>query len=211
MDAGAGPVIAWLEGRLREKGPTRVVVDVQGVGYELAIPLSSFEALPECGKNVALYVTTIVREDAISLFGFASAAEREVFELLLRANRVGPKLAQTILSGLSADRIVRALRDGDLQALRGAPGVGPKLAERIHFELKDRAAELVDSSGGILAGAPSDAPDPISLHDEVLSALLNLGYPRPQASKVVEAVAAEAGEGAGLETWIRIALRRLAR
>ena len=119
-------MIAWLEGQLREKAPTRIVLDVQGVGYELLVPLATFEALPDVGKRVSLLVHTAVREDAIQLFGFATALEKSLFHLLLKANRVGPKLAQSILSGMEPHRLLRLLREADAKGLKKAPGVGPK-------------------------------------------------------------------------------------
>jgi len=201
-------VIAWVEGVLREKAPTRVVVDVRGVGYELAIPLGTFTVLPDEGKTVALFVHTAVREDAIQLFGFATPSERDAFELLLKASRVGPRLAQSILSGLPPARLLEALQAGEVETLRAAPGVGPKLAERLCVELRDRAGEMRAESGeGGEAAPPPPADD---RRDQVVSALVNLGYAKPQADKVAEATAREVGDEAGLETWIRIALRRLA-
>jgi Holliday junction DNA helicase RuvA len=204
-------MIAWLEGNLREKAPTRIVLDVQGVGYELLVPLSTFETLPDIGKTVSLLVHTAVREDAIQLFGFASSLEKELFHLLLKANRVGPKLAQSILSGMEPSRLLRLLREADAKGLRKAPGVGPKLAERIGVELRDDAEKLA----GRLATSGSEAgPEPllaIEPGEELLSALVNLGYPRNQAERVVDAALAEAPAGSSLEELIRVALRRLAR
>ena len=124
-------MIAWVEGTLREKAPVSVIVDVNGVGYELHISLSTFAALPEVGKTVALHVHTVAREDALLLYGFATRFEKAVFELLLRANRVGPKLAQTILSGIAPERLVAALKAGEVTALKSVPGVGAKTAERM--------------------------------------------------------------------------------
>ena len=204
-------MIAWLEGNLREKAPTRIVLDVQGVGYELLVPLSTFETLPDIGKTVSLLVHTAVREDAIQLFGFASSLEKELFHLLLKANRVGPKLAQSILSGMEPARLLRLLREADAKGLRKAPGVGPKLAERIGVELRDDAEKLA----GRLATSGSEAgPEPllaIEPGEELLSALVNLGYPRNQAERVVDAALAEAPAESSLEELIRVALRRLAR
>jgi Holliday junction DNA helicase RuvA len=203
-------MIAWLEGELREKAPTRVVLDVRGVGYELLVPLSTFETLPDLGKTVAFLVHTAVREDAIQLFGFATSVEKELFGLLLRASRVGPKLAQSILSGMEPARLLQVLREGDARGLRKAPGVGPKLAERIAVELRDDAEKLAgrlgDQAGGV-AAAELGLADP---GEELLSALVNLGYPRAKAERVVEGALAEAPADAGLEDLIRIALRRLA-
>lgn len=203
-------MIAWLEGCLREKAPTRVVLDVQGVGYELQIPLSTFEALPAAGKTVALLVHTAVREDAIQLFGFATTLEKELFHLLLRASRVGPKLAQSVLSGMEPDRLLRVLREADAQGLQKAPGVGPKLAERIAVELRDDAEKLAARLGAALPGTEPRTALAGDAGEELLSALVNLGYPRARAERVVEAALASAPEEASLEALIRIALRRLA-
>jgi Holliday junction DNA helicase RuvA len=139
-------VIARLAGVLLERSPTRVVIDVGGVGYEALIPLSTFARLPDEGKTVALRIHTHVREDALQLFGFATELERAAFVLLLHASRVGPKLAQTVLSGIEASALVRAIERGDVATLRSVPGVGAKLAERIIVELRDRVAELADAS-----------------------------------------------------------------
>lgn len=203
-------MIAWVEGVLREREPTHVIVDVNGVGYELKTSLRTFEQLPEPGKTVSLHVRTIARDDAITLFGFASALERRTFDLLLRANRVGPKLAQAILSGVEPGLLLRALRDGELSVLKRAPGVGAKLAERMVVELRDRAGDELK-----LGGPPgSDAPlvdEPIEdVTTQLLSALLNLGYPRAQAEKVAEKAVRDAGAEASLEAAIRVALRHLA-
>lgn len=207
-------MIAWLEGVLREKAPTRIVLDVRGVGYELFVPLSTFETLPELGKTVSMLVHTSVSADAVRLFGFATPLERELFHLLLKANRVGPKLAQTILSGLEPGRLLAILRDADAKGLRRVPGVGPKLAERIAVELRDEAAKLAKRIEGDHPGAAATAPRPalgeVAPGDELLSALVNLGYPRAQAERVVATTLAEVPEDARIETLIRIALRRLA-
>ena len=204
-------MIAWLEGNLREKSPTRIVLDVQGVGYELLVPLSTFETLPDLGKTVSLLVHTAVREDAIQLFGFASPLEKELFHLLRKASRVGPKLAQSILSGMQPERLLRLLREADAKGLRRAPGVGPKLAERIAVELHDEAEKLagrIGTSGSDGRGTSISAIEP---GEELLSALINLGYPRSQAERVVEAALAEAPSESSLEELIRVALRRMAR
>ena len=200
-------MIARLEGTLFEKTPTRIVVDVSGVGYELSVPLSTFATLPDEGKTVSLWVHTHVREDAFVLYGFATTRERDVFHLLLRANRVGPRLAQTILSGIDPAVLCDALGHGDVKVLRGVPGIGPKMAERMIVELRDAASEL---AGALLrSGLPSrgsSRPDPA---EEALSALLNLGYPRSKAERTIEAAVGETGEGASIEEVIRAALRSL--
>ncbi|MCS5635723.1 MAG: Holliday junction branch migration protein RuvA [Myxococcota bacterium] len=205
-------MIARLEGTLLEKAPTRLVVDVAGVGYEMLVSLQTFESLPQAGKTVALHVRTVVREDAFLLYGFSELLERDAFDLLVRANRVGPRLAQAILSGVAPEPLLRALRGGDADFLQRAPGVGPKMAERMALELRDGAAELLEQKG--LPGSPGgSAPGwaPGEVREELLSALLNLGYPRSQAERVAELSAEEAGDGASIESLIRIALKRLAR
>jgi Holliday junction DNA helicase RuvA len=203
-------VIAWLEGVLREKAPTRIVLDVRGVGYELYVPLSTSESLPELGKTVSLLVHTAVREDAIQLFGFMTVLERELFHLLLKASRVGPKLAQTILSGMEPARLLATLRDADAKGLQRVPGVGPKLAERIAVELRDDAAKLASRIAMDRPEAPAPTLGEVEPQEELLSALVNLGYPRAQAERVVAAALAEAPADSRIETLIRIALRRLA-
>lgn len=203
-------MIAWLEGKLREKAPTRIVLDVQGVGYELLVPLSTFETLPDLGKAVSLLVHTAVREDAIQLFGFATSLEKELFHLLLRASRVGPKLAQSILSGMEPHRLLRLLREADAKGLRKAPGVGPKLAERIAVELRDDAEKLAGRLAASGIGVPGGEIAAVDPAEELLSALTNLGYPPAQAGRVVEAALSEASADASLEDLIRVALRRLA-
>lgn len=199
-------MIAWVEGVLKSREPTRVVIDVSGVGYELSIPLSTFGVLPDAGKTVSLHVYTHAREGAIELYGFSTAHERALFELLLRANRVGPRLAQTILSGISAAALLKALRSGDVAVLRRVPGVGAKMAEKMIVDLRDRAAEMRAFEE---PGAPPGSAAERDVADQVLSALTNLGYPRVRAERVVEAVALEAGDDDSIESWIRIALRRL--
>ncbi len=201
-------MIAWLEGKLREKTPTRVVLDVGGVGYELLVSLQTFESLPEAGKTVALHVRTVVREDAFLLYGFSAPLERDAFDLLVRANRVGPRLAQAILSGVKPQALLRALWEGDVEALQRAPGVGPKMAQRMSLELRDGAGELVEQRH-LPAASGGEATAPGEVRDELLSALVNLGYPRNQAERVAEQSAREAGEGASIESLIRIALKRL--
>jgi Holliday junction DNA helicase RuvA len=202
-------VIARLEGLLLERTPTRVVIDVGGVGYEAAIPLSTFGRLPDEGKTVALRIHTHVREDALQLYGFATELERAAFALLLHASRVGPKLAQTILSGIEASVLVRAIERGDVATLRSVPGVGAKLAERIIVELRDRVTELIEVPCEPAAQAAAPAED--GRRAELVSALVNLQTPRPKAERVAEEVARDAGAEAPIEELVRAALQRLAR
>ncbi|MDJ0788192.1 MAG: Holliday junction branch migration protein RuvA [Myxococcota bacterium] len=209
-------MIARLEGVLVERDPTRVLIDVGGVGYEALIPLSTYSRLPDPGKTVALRIHTHVREDAFLLFGFATEVERAVFGLLLMASRVGPKLAQTILSGMEAEGLAEAIRGGDVSALRQVPGVGPKMAERIVVELRDRVDEVL--AGAAPAGpAPAAGPreDPDGPRTQLISALMNLQVPKARAERVsdevLEAARSDAGEPPGIEELVRAALRRLAR
>ena len=205
-------MIGRLEGVLREKRPTRVLIDVAGVGYEVLVPLSTFADLPDEGKVVSLRIHTHVREDALVLFGFRSAREREVFELLLLASRVGPKLALTVLSGIDANELVIAIRDGEVAVLQSAPGIGRRMAERIVVELRDRVAELAATPEGPSTGRElrpeASTQDPL---DEILSALSNLGVSRAQAERSARSALAELGPEASIEGLIRTALRGLAR
>lgn len=203
-------MIARLEGLLRDKSATRVVVDVGGVGYEVSIPLSTYTQLPDDGKTVALHVHTHVREEALQLYGFATPYEKAVFEMLLRASRIGPRLAQTILSGIAPDALVDAIREGAVRVLRGVPGVGPKMAERIVVELRDRVDELAEAAPGGARRHTGDGAGEDDAREQVLSALLNLGVQRGQAERVTDAVLSELGASAGIEVLIRASLKRLA-
>ena len=157
-------MIAHLRGKLAQKDPARVVVDVNGVGYEVFIPLTTFTALPETGSEVSVDIHTHVREDLIALYGFSTRRERMIFEKLMTISGIGPKLAVTILSGGSVEDLVGAIKRGDLVRLTAIPGVGKKTAERIILELKDKLQEFVEAQ--VKAGVEVD----------VLSALQNLGY-----------------------------------
>lgn len=203
-------MIGRLEGQLFEKAPTRVLIDVGGVGYEAWIPLSTFTRLPDPGKRVALRVYTHLRENALQLYGFATELERDVFELLLHASRVGPKLALTVLSGLDAAAVLAAIRAGNAASLQRVSGVGAKLAQRMVLELRERALELAParSEAGEAAAAGGGAPE---ARVQLLSALVNLQVPRVQAERIVEEVIAEHGEQAPIEALVRAALPRLSR
>jgi Holliday junction DNA helicase RuvA len=191
-------VIALLEGRLAEKSPERVVLDVRGVGYEVSVPVSTFLELPDEGKTVRLRIHTHVREEALQLFGFWSEPERIGFRLLIGISGVGPRLAIAILSGVPVERFVAAVRDGDLAALRSIPGVGPKTAQRILIELRDKLA-VFESVGTALPGEGVEAA--------TLSALVNLGYARAEAERVVRRALEQLPETPELETLVREALR----
>jgi Holliday junction DNA helicase RuvA len=204
-------MIARLAGVLVEQEPTRIVVDVGGVGYEVQVPLSTFTELPDPGKTVALRIYTHAHEGALALYGFHSQAEKVAFELLLRANRVGPRLAQTVLSGISPRELLDAIRTGDVAALRAIPGIGTKMAERILLELRDRTETLAAALGGGAAAAPRAVSSEESAREQTLSALLNLGYSRADAERVLAQAAEEAGSEATLETLVRASLKRLLR
>ena len=195
-------MISRLAGMLRDKTPESVVLDVAGVGYEVRVPLSTFLELPDEGKTVSLRVHTHVREDAFQLYGFRTDPERGAFRLLLSISGVGPRLALAILSGIPVARLVAAIRDGDLAVLRGIPGVGNKTAQRILVELKDKV--------GPLAIAPGAAPGG-GVEEATISALVNLGYPRSQAERVVRGALERLPSDPGLEDLVREALRAAAR
>ena len=198
-------MIAYLRGAILEKHPNRVVVDVGGVGYDVAVPLSTFYGLADPGGQVALRVHTHVREDAISLFGFSTALELDLFERLIGISGIGPKVALAVLSGIEPAELVGAIERGDLARLTAIPGVGKKTSERIVLELKDR---LPKGHGTAVAASADAAP---ALRDDLLSALVNLGYHRPLAEKAVDAALKAAGREAGFERTLKQALRELAK
>ena len=172
-------MIARLRGKLMEKEPARVVIDVNGVGYEVFVPLTTFTAMPESGAEVSLDIYTHVREDIIALYGFSSKQERRVFERLIGISGIGPRLAITILSGGSVEGLVSAIRRSDLARLTAIPGVGKKTAERIVVELKDKLKDMTE-----------EALKP-TVEVDVVSALENLGYSRA----MIEAAIRRATEG----------------
>ena len=200
-------MIALLRGRLVQKEATRLIVDVQGVGYEVLVPLSTFYLLPDAGADVTLRVHTHVREDQIALFGFLSSLEQQLFERLIGISGIGPRLALAVLSGIEPVDLARAVQAGDVHRLTRIPGVGKKTAERIGLELKDRLPrDLVAAVAG--TGAPAAGS---LLRSDLLSALLNLGYHRPLADKAVDAALEAEGEGATFERTLKRALQHVAR
>ena len=198
-------MIAHLRGRILEKQPNRVVVDVGGVGYDVAVPLSTFYGLGDAGAEIALRVHTHVREDAISLFGFATALELDLFLRLIGISGIGPKVGLAVLSGIEPADLVGAIERSDLARLTAIPGVGKKTSERIVLELKDRLPK-VHAVAAVAGGG--DAP---VLRDDLLSALMNLGYHRPLAEKAVDAALNAVGRDAGFERTRKQALRELAK
>jgi Holliday junction DNA helicase RuvA len=178
-------MIAFLRGRILDKQPNRVIVDVQGVGYEVHVPLSTYYDLGDEGADAALRVYTHVREEALQLYGFLTPLELQLFEQLIGVSGIGPKLAIAVLSGIETGELVAAIQRSDVARLTRIPGIGRKTAERIVLELKDRLAQLVVPAA---AGAFAMVPTGDRLRDDLLSALQNLGYHRPLAEKAVDSV-----------------------
>ena len=199
-------MIAFLRGRLGDKQPNRIIVDVGGVGYDVAVPLSTFYTLGEPGAEVALRVHTHVREDALALYGFATGLELQIFERLIGISGIGPKLALAVLSGIDVTDLVRAVQLGDVVRLTAIPGVGKKTAERIGLELKDKLPP--ELAAEVAAQTAADGTG--GLRGDLLSALLNLGYHRPLAEKAVDA-ALKRVEPKTFEAVLKQALRDLAR
>jgi Holliday junction DNA helicase RuvA len=176
-------MIAHLRGRLLSKQPQQAIVEAAGVGYDVAISVSTYTSLPAEGAEVALHIHTQVREDTLALYGFLDRNEKRIFERLITVSGVGPKLAITIQSGLPSDRLVTALRAQDHATLTRIPGVGKKLAERLVVELKDKLEDMAVAAPAVAAAGPAA--------EDVLSALVNLGYQRPSAQKAIEAAVAK--------------------
>jgi Holliday junction DNA helicase RuvA len=195
-------VIAHLRGQILSKTPNAVVIDCGGVGYELAISVTTYTEIGEIGAEARLHVHTHVREDALLLFGFAEPTEKRLFEKLLTISGIGPKLAITVLSGISADRLVGAIRSGDHATLTRIPGIGKKTAERVVLELKDKLDDLV----GFTAEGVVVRPSLGATAEDVLSALVNLGYPRPIAQKAVESAAKDSAVSGDFEKLFRAAM-----
>ena len=197
-------MIGFLRGKLVVKAPPLLLLDVQGVGYEVEAPMTTFYNLPEIGEEIKLHTHLVVREDAHILFGFANETDRTLFRLLIKVNGVGPKLALTILSGLSADEFQRCIHDNDTHALVRLPGIGKKTAERLIIEMRDRLPGGGDSitSSEIAAGRiPGLVGNP---KQEAVSALIALGYKAQDANKMVQNISAEANS---CEDMIRLALQ----
>ena len=199
-------MIAHLRGRLLEKHPNRVIVDVQGVGYDLHVPLSTFYEMAEPGGEIALRVHTHVREDALVLYGFGTMLELQLFERLIGVSGIGPKLALAVLSGIEPNELVAAIRQSNVPRLTGIPGVGKKTAERIGLELKDKMAAFLPSEAAMSPAAAASE----TLRTDLLSALVNLGYHRPLAERALDAALKAVPEGP-FERTLKFALRELAR
>ena len=195
-------MIANLRGTLSEKAPSRLVVDVAGVGYDVQVPLSTFYVLGDPGTPVSLRIHTHVREDVIALYGFATPLEQDLFERLIAIGGVGPKLALAVLSGIEPAELITAVRLQDVARLTAIPGIGKKTAERIGLELKDRLPASLQAVGQVQA-TPGDQQ-----RTDLLSALLNLGYQRPVAEKAIDRVL-QGSAGAPFEQALKDTLRAL--
>jgi Holliday junction DNA helicase RuvA len=192
-------MIGRISGILAHKAPGEVTIDVGGVGYQIFIPLSVFYRLPELGAKVSLHTHTHLREDALQLFGFLEPEEKQIFLLLNSVAGIGPKLAVTVLSGIPADDLAKALKEGDQARLVSIPGVGKKLAERMIVELRDKVLSLPAQAATLGDGS--------QLTRDAVSALVNLGYRRPEAENSVREIAKQ--EGGTLADVLKEALRRL--
>lgn len=187
-------MIAHLRGRILEKHPTHLILEAAGVGYEVAISIPSFSGLPAEGAEVSLYIHTHVREDVLALYGFLRREEKQLFERLIGVSGIGPRLAMTVLSGIAPDALVSALRGNDLTALTRIPGVGKKTAERMVLELRDKLEGLT--------AAPSPAPAS-RMEEDVISALVNLGYQRSSAEAAAKKAISKIGAGGSFEQAFR--------
>jgi Holliday junction DNA helicase RuvA len=195
-------MIAHLHGRLLLKSPNQAIVDCNGVGYDVTISVATFSELPAEGAEAKLFIHTHVREDQIALFGFADTQEKRLFERLLTISGIGPKLAITVLSGISSERLVAAIRGSDHATLTRIPGIGKKTAERVVLELKDKLDDMTVPTAAATTG-PHHGP----VADDALSALINLGYPRPIAQKAIETAIEKSPSTAGdFETLFRAAM-----
>ncbi len=196
-------MIAHLRGKLLTKHPNQVVIDTGGVGYEVTISVPTFSELPANGSEVSLHIHTHVREDVIALYGFSRPAEKQLFEKLMTVSGIGAKLAITILSGMAADEMAAAIRGNDVARLTKIPGIGKKTAERMVLELRDK---LSPAAGTSTAALPAMSP----VEEDVLSALVNLGYQRPAAEKALEGVVKNSKSGS-FDSVFRDVLGRLSK
>ena len=196
-------MIAHLSGMLVEKHLQRLIVDVGGVGYDVLVPLSTMYAIGDPGAKVVLRIHTHVREDALQLFGFATTLEQQLFEKLISVSGIGPKLGLSVLSGIEPEELMRAIRTNDVARLTRIPGVGKKTAERLVLELKDRLPQADVVSPDVAAAAPGD-----EVRDDLLSALVNLGYHRANVEKTADKVL-QGAEDRSFEPLLRATLKLL--
>lgn len=201
-------MIAALTGRLVYKSPSQITLDVQGVGYELFIPLSTFYSLPDIDEPASLRVHTHLREDAIQLFGFLTTTEKDAFILLTGISGIGPKLALSVLSTLSVTDLISAIQAGDMEKLATVPGIGKKSAGRIVLELKDKVERLCAMPAATVHVTGDSSS---RLHDDALSALVNLGYRAQEAKDIIKRITQSQSSPMPLKDLIRETLKELAR
>jgi Holliday junction DNA helicase RuvA len=201
-------LIALITGKLVEKQPNSVLVDVGGVGYDITIPVSTFYELAEPGVEVSLKIHTHVREDALQLYGFWTSREKEIFLKLTSVSGIGPKLAITMLSGIAAGELIDAITNNDLARLTSIPGVGRKTAERVVVELRDKMTAISLEAREIDRAARAVATGNAAVRDDTISALMALGYPKAIAERAVSFALREEGEPT-IEAVLKRALRRL--
>ncbi|SFN49474.1 Holliday junction DNA helicase subunit RuvA [Formivibrio citricus] len=197
-------MIGRLSGTLIEKQPPQIVLDVQGVGYEVDVPMGTFYELPALGAQATLYIHQAIREDAHLLFGFATRSERDTFRELIKISGIGPKIALAILSGMNADELALAIAGEDTARLAKVPGIGKKTAERLVLELRGKLGSLSASVPAVGKALPVAAPSP---RQDILHALLALGYNEREAAAALKLVP----EDAGVNDGIRLALKALAK
>jgi len=197
-------MIAHLIGKLIYKSPDHSIVDVNGIGYKIFTPLSTYYVLPKTGESVTLHIHTRVREDELKLFGFLTEEEQTIFEKLITINKVGPKLALGILSGMSPENLLTAIMSNDAARLSTIPGVGKKTAERLTLEMKDKLSDLTYEIERQL-----DSKAPEGFYEDALSALVNLGYKKPQAEKSLKSAYNKIGKDSSLEELIKESLNNL--
>jgi len=201
-------MIASITGQLTHKSPAYVIVDVHGVGYQIFMPLSSFYRLPEIKETVTLKTYTHVREDALQLFGFFTAEEKDLFLLLITISGIGPKLAVNILSGMPVAELVSAVRQEDLARLCSIPGIGQKTAARLILELKEKIAAIKTAE---VETAPGESEERRQMLEDALSALVNLGYQRAMAKEVVRKISLSYEGELSVETLLKESLKGLSR
>ena len=197
-------MIAHLIGKLIYKSPDHSIVDVNGIGYKIFTPLSTYYVLPKTGESLTLHIHTRVREDELKLFGFLTEEEQSIFEKLITINKVGPKLALGILSGMSPENLLTAIMSNDAARLSAIPGVGKKTAERLTLEMKDKLSDLT-----FVMEHQQETEVPEGPYEDALSALVNLGYKKPQAEKSLKSAYNKIGKDGSLEDLIKESLNNL--
>jgi holliday junction DNA helicase RuvA len=201
-------MIALISGKIVYKGISHVVVDAQGVGYRVFIPLTTFYELPETGQTITLHVHTHVKQDGINLFGFYTIQEKDIFELMLTVSGIGPKMSINILSGISVQELLKAISNGDVKKLISIPGLGKKTAERLILELKEKILKKIIVEDAASAGADRQKDKDI-IREDVLSALINLGYRNNVAQDALDKVMRESTQELAMDQLLKMTLKVL--